>query len=792
MRSLSPASRAFTLLATGLCVVAAGAAPASAADPPPTPYPGVPDLTPVAPGVQGGVVPAAPAPAAVPTPVPTPASGGVAPSAPGVQGGVVPAAPAPAAQPAPVAPAPGAPAAPGGVSPVAPGVQAGVAQPRAVGDVDVTTDNGGGSPSCRNGVTCEGTANSTAHAEPVDAYGLDYNDDVGFDVGDIVGVAVQSIGAFLWWITLHAFDAVLLVLDWAFNLDIVLDSLTSIQQSLGDMQAALGGDDWLLLGIAVAGLWGTWNGLVRQRTLETMSGLAVTVALIVLAMAIVKNPDGTVGEVSRWSNESSLAALSAVSSGGVDDGLQNFAEANTRLWNVVVGEPWCVLQFGSIENCQRDWLQHASNSQERVDLATAARASDPQLVALQEPSGAISRFGVLALVIPGIVGAICLLVYIGGRLVLASIMTLFFLLLLAPMMIAPCFGEGGRTMFLGFLKRGAFAVVSKFIYAMFLTIVLLVATAIASLNPNEVGWYAKWLLLLIFWWGILINRDQLLGFMDDGAGRNGMGLMRAYFGYRAVRDIGGDLAAGPRAALSGARRSGRVVRRMGSRRTEASQRLAGNKVRATAASQLGAERKVASQTALAADADRTRGAEVARELGDTDRRLQANEREQKRVADERQVAKAAMADGATSKNPRTRELTERVNQADRREQELKAEHATLTGNASSLRTEQAAIRGRLADPKVREAQAVAGRSAEVSQRDIDERIARVARGDVRTSDDQRLADGLRHADAGKQTRRERVAASFRGPPNTTVGERREARRQVRVEDRRHRARSRVR
>jgi hypothetical protein len=134
-------------------------------------------------------------------------------------------------------------------------------------------------------------------------------------------------------------------------------------------------------------------------------------------------------------------------------------------------------------------------------------------VKMQEAGGTFPRIALLSLVAAGMLGAIALLLYLGVRLVLAGMLALILLLFAPAMLLAPAFGESGRAAFLGWCKRLIGALAAKLVYALLLALVLVAASAIAAVG---IGWFATWLLQLAFWWGILLKRKELVGFLSVG------------------------------------------------------------------------------------------------------------------------------------------------------------------------------------------------------------------------------------------------------------------------------------
>jgi hypothetical protein len=428
---------------------------------------------------------------------------------------------------------------------------------------------------------------SIAHTYPLSSYGLDVR--IGFSLtkieNNLLG-ALQNVAALSWMGLVYVLKGVLLLLEWAFSLDLLGGALPGVRNGLETLHERVIGEPWFLAAISVAGLWGIWRGLVQRRTIETLGGLAATVALMVAALVVIANPAGTVGYASKLANEGSLGLLSAASTGRVKEPARSFSDSMQGLFDSLVLEPWCALEFGSVDWCLERagkgsgvtnadlWLSFPAQSDERKslykltkgenpdgggilgsgislgDLAGGALKTvtggplggalgvvglgskalggrdaglsdkikalvqkDPERVKMQEAGGTFPRFALLALVAAGMLGAIALLLYLGIRLLLAGMLALILLLFAPAMLLAPAFGESGRAAFIGWGKRLVGALAAKLVYALLLALVLVAASAIAAVG---IGWFATWLLQLAFWWGILLKRKELVGFLSVG------------------------------------------------------------------------------------------------------------------------------------------------------------------------------------------------------------------------------------------------------------------------------------
>jgi hypothetical protein len=471
----------------------------------------------------------------------------------------------------------------------------------------------GSRPGCR-------IAGSIAHTYPVSNYGLDVQIETRIDkVENNLFAAIQSLGALLWLGLVYALKGVLLLLEWAFSLDLLNEAMRAVRASLQQVHQRVLGTPWFLAAIAIAGLWGIWRGLVQRRTIQTATGLAATVALMLCALVVIRDPAGTVGHASRLANEASLGFVSAASTGTVERPERSFARSSERLFDALVLRSWCALQFADVRWCTATrkegfsnadlWLAFPADGQQRAALYKLTKGEDPDSggvfddlgdlvggvlrhgpgpltgvllsiqaggdgsgglpdeveglvhedeskVALQEKGGTFTRIALLCLVALGLLGAICLLLYLAIKLVLAGLLALLLLLLAPAMLLAPAFGDTGREAFVSWAKRLVGAIATKLIYALLLALVVVAAGALAAL---PVGWFGTWLLQIAFWWGVLIKRHELTGFLSvrphdrEPSGRST--LVRSYQNARAARavTVGAGAAAAALPMLAGRR-----------------------------------------------------------------------------------------------------------------------------------------------------------------------------------------------------------------------------------------------
>ncbi|MFL5844339.1 MAG: hypothetical protein ACJ762_06565 [Solirubrobacteraceae bacterium] len=446
---------------------------------------------------------------------------------------------------------------------------AAVAATTSARSTDPFAELGGRSPSCDQDVGSAGRRNcsatgSIAHQYPVGNYGLDVHVDVGVThLGDAFLGALQSVGGLVWMALVYALNGVLLLLEWGFSIDLLGTAMSGVRQTLSTLHTSVIGQSWFLAALSVTALWGMWRGLVQRQATQTIVGLLATVGLMVCALVILAQPDDTVGYASRLANDASLGLLAASTAQPLDHPARSLSEASQGVFDSLVRDPWCALQFGSVDYCDQRpeapkdllkvvedapsvadlWLASAPGEKNRDLLYELLKGdsfyakgdmADPGRIRMQEAGGTFSRLAILGLIAIGLLGACALLAYLGIKLLLASVLALLLLLFAPAMLLAPAFGESGRATFIAWGKRLVGALAAKLVYALFLAVVLAGA---AVLRRLEIGWFGTWLLQIAFWWGVLIKRHELIGFVSvKPRPDNARGMMSSFAqGYYALQ-----------------------------------------------------------------------------------------------------------------------------------------------------------------------------------------------------------------------------------------------------------------
>jgi hypothetical protein len=425
---------------------------------------------------------------------------------------------------------------------------------------------GGDSPLCAHDVggaarrACE-RAGAVEHAYPLDRYRFDWHIDTGVTkVENNLNATVQWLVAIVWTLLLYLAKAVLLAFQWAFSLDLVGVAMRPAARALGQLHTTTLGTPWFSAAIALLGLWGVWNGLMRRRTIQTAAGLASAVLMMAAALAVINRPAETIGAASKTVNEVKLGVLAGATQGTVSSPPRSLADASRHAFDTIILRPWCAIQFGDVHWClsrapgdpltrAERWLRFDVGSRQRdaeyriladpdyqpgeestlgIDELDAddeeiagqlagyrVSDGDRNKVAMQEKDNTLLRAGLVALIAVGIAGWVALIGYLSVQSLLQGMLTLVLMLGAPAMLLAPAFGDRGRATFAAWGTRLVASVVSGVIYALLLAIVITLATVIGELDASF-SWMAGWLVQLIFFWGVFFKRQELLAWLSGG------------------------------------------------------------------------------------------------------------------------------------------------------------------------------------------------------------------------------------------------------------------------------------
>jgi hypothetical protein len=185
----------------------------------------------------------------------------------------------------------------------------------------------------------------------------------------------------------------------------------------------------------------------------------------------------------------------------------------------------------------------------RGDGATSCHGTASAAAEFRTNSGTWARVGGLLLIVVGVLGMLLLLGVLARRLLGSAIFSLLYLLLAPVAALAPSLGEAGRAVFRKWAAQLFGAVVSKLLFAFLLGVVLAVLSILEHLEG--LGWWTRWMLMSVLWWGVFVRRHQILqlahgGEREGNAGRHRTVLRRvgdkfdastrAYGRVRATRE----------------------------------------------------------------------------------------------------------------------------------------------------------------------------------------------------------------------------------------------------------------
>ena len=460
---------------------------------------------------------------------------------------------------------------------------------------------GGNSPFCaqrglgaRERANCEASG-ALSHPQRIDHYAFDIHIDTGVDnIGGNISAALQALVQLGWMGLLYVVKGVTLLLEWSFSLDLLGEAMSGVRQALGRLHNNVFGQVWFLAAISAAGLWAIWRGFVQRKTIQTATGLAATVALMVIALLIINSPAATVGRANRLANQASLGIVSGATTGSVSGSARGFGQAMTRVFDQAVLRPWCALEFSDVAFCLANprkvvpeddlpddpdvaeawasantvaemFLAFEANGEDDVDQRNAIyedwKDNDggrlQAVVRMQKEGSTGSRIALFCLIAIGLLGMVCLFGWVGLRLLGYGVLALVLVLFAPIALLMAALGDSGRQSFIAWAKRLLGALVAKAVYAIFLALVLVASAALAELD--SLGFIAVWLLQTVFWWTLFLKRDDIIQFASaPGLGpaeaqSSGSLMQRLYHagqvatmakrGGNALRDKGGQAAA---------------------------------------------------------------------------------------------------------------------------------------------------------------------------------------------------------------------------------------------------------
>jgi len=418
---------------------------------------------------------------------------------------------------------------------------------------------------------CE-TSGFVASGAPTGNYGIDVHIDtglLGLSSGGLLSVVQDLLISPIWMAVVWIVHALVVMLEWCFTIDLLRGD-SGLGAGLASAQRYLT-SPWLPLALSVASVLLAYDGLVRRRVAESIGQALMVLGMICGGLWLMANPLGTVGALSDWANQAGLGTLAVAVRGTPAGAGEALGTAMDGVFAATVEGPWCYLEFGDVRWCRDPTeldpglkragmkiaqeeltqagaagnpaaaVQHSarllreartngalflalpSNGPQRnsindegsllrelcrTDEATNCSGPTAAQAEFRTGSGTWARLGGLLLIAVGVLGMLLLLGHIGLRLLMAAMLSLFYVLLTPGIVLAPALGERGRGLFRAWAGRLFGAVLAKLIFAFLLGVVLAVMTVLESLSA--LGWWTQWLLMAAFWWGVFFRRHQLL------------------------------------------------------------------------------------------------------------------------------------------------------------------------------------------------------------------------------------------------------------------------------------------
>jgi len=414
---------------------------------------------------------------------------------------------------------------------------------------------------------------------PADRYSLDHFVDVGItDLDGIPALVAHTIAGLIWELTRFLVMAVISLVTWAFGFNLITGqgggegAIEPVAEAITAIRTEVVGDEWMVAAILVSGLWATGNALLRQRHSETLGGLATSVVLVTVAFAFVAEDQWVVRTVSAGVTDLAKSALGVAAAGDPGDGDQAREDVSNGLFETLVVRPYAVLEFGGVEHCtnadaepvpcddptverridhlperfrfegagstvtsQGAYLDHflatEPGSDERQDQYEILKGEatpddgervvdvhDEPAVALMEEGGASERAGMATFVFVAELGAIVLVGLLALGVVVTQAIALLLLAFSPLFLLAALVPDAGHRLFLGWLRKLAWALVAEALLALALAVLLAVSAALSDAT-SSLGFLLAFSLQAAFFWLVLLNRNRLLAVAAGHDGR---------------------------------------------------------------------------------------------------------------------------------------------------------------------------------------------------------------------------------------------------------------------------------
>ncbi len=233
----------------------------------------------------------------------------------------------------------------------------------ALAPVDPLVANGLGSPLCEGRLGAEelppaarrrcASSGFTAAAAPTGDYGLDVHIETGpLSFGaDLLSAVQTMLVAPVWMVLVWSLHALVVMIEWAFTIDLLDGDATGLGASLRRLQAAVTAP-WLAAALALAAVLVAYRGLVRRHALAATGEVAAMAAMMAGGLWLIADPAGTAGALATWADRAGLGTLALATSGSPGGGGRALAASMATVFTAGVEAPWCYLEFGDVGWCR--------------------------------------------------------------------------------------------------------------------------------------------------------------------------------------------------------------------------------------------------------------------------------------------------------------------------------------------------------------------------------------------------------------------------------------------------------
>lgn len=199
------------------------------------------------------------------------------------------------------------------------------------------------------------SSHSPEAAFPVGNYGWDIHIETGGFISSLFVPAISFVLQLLsviWLVLLLMVKGCLIILGFAFSLSPFTDNRMLGQIGTGLTRFFNGlTSPWMSTLFVILGAWGLYNGLIRRKTGETLGAMLMALVMMLGALWIIHSPRETVGRLSEAVNTSSMAAVSAPSSGSLSAPVRSYNDAMAAVWNQMTAVPFCAMDFSDVQWC---------------------------------------------------------------------------------------------------------------------------------------------------------------------------------------------------------------------------------------------------------------------------------------------------------------------------------------------------------------------------------------------------------------------------------------------------------